>query len=742
MSESGLLGLVPKVSSSASLSASRSLSSDAPPLEEEELLVEPVLLVDELVDDEVDVVNDVELELNPEDEEEDVELRPDEEDDDEVEENELLVVELESELELEVELEEFELLELVELELLEEELLSWDSGSKLTFSLQPFVFAAQRNKHMSNARPTNAFGLRFRTIAPGILVTAIQDNSVDNRYQLRTCQPTSLATVKLDVKNNVLPMKRIQFRPNLAVSAVIYSAVICASLAVALVPSESAADQTAAGATVAAPEGAAPKGAAPEAAASAPSYSESILKKLSEGVVRIELSNGLRVLLYRRTQAPVFFGYVWVKVGSVNEVAGTTGVSHMLEHMAFKGSTTIGTSDYGKEKDLLKQLDTVLDRVAAQKGVPTDSDKQELKTVNEQLEALVVTNEFSRIYQERGGVSLNAATSKDWTNYQVSLPNVAFEVWCWMESDRLLNPVFRQFYKERAVVGEERHSSVDDSPQGRLYETLLTTAYRTHPNGLPTIGWETDVRRLRVRDIDKLYKTYYRPDNMVVAIVGDIDPATAKPMLEKYFGRLPKADTPLPEVTAIEPPQSGERVSYVQFDAEPQFMMAYHKPVFPHHDDLYFSILHSVLNDGRSSLFQRELIRKKQLATSAYTTEAPGELFPSLMLIGATPRRGVTSETLIDEMQAIIDRIKKEGVSEAELAAAKKRTKVDLINLIDSNEGLAETLGHAELIWGDWRKIFEMYDVMFATTNEDIKRIASAYLNVSNRSVVKLVRPQ
>ena len=255
----------------------------------------------------------------------------------------------------------------------------------------------------------------------------------------------------------------------------------------------------------------------------------------------------------------MFSGHIWVRVGSVDETPGVTGVSHMLEHMAFKGSKTIGTTSYPKEKDLLHRVETLMD------GEQTPAKLEELKEVYKELESIWVNNEFSRIYQKRGAVGLNAATGKDYTFYLVSLPNVAFELWCWMESDRLLNPVFRQFYKERAVVGEERRSRVEDDPDGKLYEALLATAFRAHPNRLPTIGWPSDIAQLRTADIEKFYKTYYRPDNMVVALVGDLDPEKIKPVLEKYFGRLPRAEDPLPTVRVVEPPQKGERRAVVEF---------------------------------------------------------------------------------------------------------------------------------------------------------------------------------
>lgn len=461
-----------------------------------------------------------------------------------------------------------------------------------------------------------------------------------------------------------------------------------------------------------------------------------ILHRLSDGVESFRLSNGLRILLYRRTHAPVFSAQIWVKVGGVNEPHGRTGVAHLLEHMAFKGSRTIGTKDYEKEEKLLKRYEQLIDRV--KESLEVESIQKELKTIEAELEKLWVDNEYATLYQNRGQINLNAATAKDYTMYTVELPNVAFELWCWMESDRLLNPVFRQFYREREVVLEERRTRTDDSPAGKLYEALLATAYWMHPNRLPVIGWPSDVHKLRTADIINLYETYYRPDNMVIALVGDLDSAQVRPLLEKYFSRLPRRKDILPEVRTIEEVQRGERRATVLFDAEPQMIVAFHKPVYPNPDDLYFSVIHSVLSDGRSSILNKELVQEKQIATQVSTSEAPGELFPSLFFVYGIPAKGITNDRLLTEVQQILDRLKVTSVSPSDLEAAKKRVRVGLLHSLTENEGLATTLAHAELLWGDWQVLFNMYDTVLSTTAEDIQRIAKTYFQNENRTVVFL----
>ena len=356
------------------------------------------------------------------------------------------------------------------------------------------------------------------------------------------------------------------------------------------------------------------------------------------------------------------------------------------------------------------------------------------------LKASGENNEFSRIYQQHGGTGLNAATGKDYTYYVVSLPSVEFELWCWLESDRLLNPVFRQFYKERQVVREERRSRVDDNPSGLVYETLLATAYLAHPNRLPIIGWPSDIEHLQIEHLRELYETYYRPDNIVLSLVGDLEVEAIKPLLEKYFGRIPAPKTPLPEIRLKEEPQEGPRNATVRFDAAPRFAMAYHKPVYPVRDDIHFLVLHSLLAEGRSSLFYKELVLDKRLASSVSTSEAPGERYPSLFYIWGVPRNGVSSEKLISEVDAIIERIKTTPFSDKEIAAAKRRYKSDVFSVLSSNEGTARYLARAELLHGNWESIFDIYDIAVSTTAEDIMTIAKKYLSPNARTVVQLVK--
>lgn len=463
---------------------------------------------------------------------------------------------------------------------------------------------------------------------------------------------------------------------------------------------------------------------------------EKSFEKMKSNVQRIVLSNGMRVLVFPRSRAPIFAGQLWVKVGGVDEVTGITGVSHMLEHMAFKGTEVIGTKDFGEEKPLLEKLDTLL--VSAKQNPKDEQVLTEIKLVREKLESLWLSNEFTNLYSERGAVGINAATGKDYTYYMVQLPTNAFEFWCWMESERLLRPVFRQFYEEREVVREERRTRTDDSPEGRLYEALMASVYTAHPYRYPTIGWASDIENLKIQDLTDLYRRYYVPENMVAVLVGDLDAETIRPTLEKYFGRLPKATQPLPQVTTVEPPQNGPREVVVKFSSSPSFFLAYHKPTYPNKDDAYFAILHTVLADGRSSVLYRELVEQKKLAVDISTGEAPGERFNPVFYIYAVPNAGVSNETLKNEIDKILVRLKTEKFSEQDIASAKRRISVGFLKGLSSNNGLARSLASAELLHGNWSTAFDVYQTMLETNDTDLQRLLQKYFHPDNSTFVHL----
>ena len=275
------------------------------------------------------------------------------------------------------------------------------------------------------------------------------------------------------------------------------------------------------------------------------------LKEFEKRVTEFTLANGLHFIVLEHHQAPVVSFHTYVNAGSVDDPEGKTGLAHMFEHMAFKGTETIGTKNWPEEKKALAAIEEVYDRLEQEqrKGPPADPAKiaaieEELKAAIEKANSYVIPNQFPTIIEENGGVGMNAGTSLDSTEYFYNLPANRMELWFLLESQRFLHPVFREFYKERDVVMEERRMRVESDPQQKLIQCLLSSAFEAHPYRRLSVGWATDIQSLRVRDAEQFYKTYYVPANITIGIVGDVDPKQARALADKYFTRLPARPLP------------------------------------------------------------------------------------------------------------------------------------------------------------------------------------------------------
>ncbi|MEM7515756.1 MAG: pitrilysin family protein, partial [Planctomycetota bacterium] len=263
-------------------------------------------------------------------------------------------------------------------------------------------------------------------------------------------------------------------------------------------------------------------------------------------VQRFELANGWRFLVLPRPEAPVVSFETYVPVGSADETAGATGLAHFFEHLAFKGSDRIGTIDAEAEERALERVDALASRLAQLRSKAAS--ESELREAQEAFNrarteagAFVREGEFSALLEQAGGArTLNATTSVDETRYVVSLPRNHVETWCWLESERFLRPVLREFYTEREAVLEERRARIDEAPFGRLLEVLGREAFGLGPYGHPALGAAGDVLTLTRPQAENFFRVHYSPERMVTAIVGDVDPDQLLPMLERYFGRVPR----------------------------------------------------------------------------------------------------------------------------------------------------------------------------------------------------------
>ncbi len=466
------------------------------------------------------------------------------------------------------------------------------------------------------------------------------------------------------------------------------------------------------------------------------------LASFEKRITRKVLDNGLTVLVCERPEAPVFSFFTHVDVGSDREVPGITGLAHMFEHMAFKGTDKIGTTDFAAEKLALAKVEETYqayDRERSKEYGRDDKKVAELektwKDAMDAAEKYVVKNEFGEIVEREGGEGLNAFTSNEETGYHYSFPSNRVELWAYLEAERFLHPVMREFYKERDVVFEERRLRTDSQPVGRLIEQFLGSAFIAHPYGRPVVGWPSDLESFSITDAEKFYKQYYVPPNMVVAVVGDVKAAEVLPIVEKYFGRLPPGPKPEP-LRTVEPPQIAERTVVLYEKSQPFFLEGYHKPGARDKDDAVYDALQDLLSNGRTSRLYRSLVRDKKIATFCGGFNGfPGVKYPNLFVFFAVSTPGHTPEEIRDAIRSEIERIKKEDVTDEELQMIKTRAKADLIRRLGDNQGLAFQLGSTQSLYGDWRELFRQVDRIDKVSKADLRRVANATFAESNRTV-------
>ncbi len=472
---------------------------------------------------------------------------------------------------------------------------------------------------------------------------------------------------------------------------------------------------------------------------------------LSDRVVEHSLSNGLKILMVERHTVPTISFQITYKVGSVNEYNGVTGIAHLYEHMAFKGTERLGTMDYEKERPLLEALERQYAELnqarleaARPGGTPgrIDDLAKRFETSEKEARSWVVNNELGEIYSKNGGVGFNATTGRDVTSYTVSLPANRLPLWLSIESDRMAHSVLREFYREKEVVLEERRMRVETNPMGRLYEAFFTTAFVAHPYAYPTLGWPSDLRALSADRTAEFFKTYYGPNNTVIVMVGDFKAAEAILLLERYFGPIPGVAA-VPSVVTVEPQQEGERRVEVEADAHPHVLIGYHKPGIRHPDDAVFDVIDALLSEGRSSRLTKRLVEEKKIAIGVSTQNGtPGARFPNLFAISATPRAPHTTEQLEDEIDAELTRIKQEPPTSKELEKVITNIDAALIRSLRVNSGLAAQLAYYEAVAGGWRYLLSNREAISRVTGEEVMRVARTYFTKSNRTVATLVKTQ
>lgn len=467
------------------------------------------------------------------------------------------------------------------------------------------------------------------------------------------------------------------------------------------------------------------------------------INRFIEQITEFTLDNGLKFIILENHDAPVVSFVTYANVGGVDEPDGQTGVAHFLEHLAFKGTKKIGTTNYRAEAKELKQLDAIFAQI---KQAQESADEAKLTQLTEKFVATqsaasqyVKQNKYGEIVDTAGGVGLNAATSADYTSYFYSFPANKLELWMSLESERFLEPVFREFYKEKQVILEERRLRTDNSPIGKMIEEFLDTAYTTHPYKRPVIGYTEDINGLTRDNVQQFFQAYYAPSNLTMAIAGDVDPQQVQELAKTYFGRF-KAQPEPSVVTKVEPVQSETREITVNFPSQPWYLEGYHIPALSHPDYPVYEVISQLLSSGRTSRLYKSLVEEQQVALSAQGFSGfPGDKYPSLMLVYALTSPGTTIDQLGTALRAEIERLKIEPVTPIELEQVKTQLKAGLLRTLDSNMGMARILAEYEAKTGSWRNIFAELTKLEKIRPEDIQRVAQKTFIAENRTVGRLL---
>lgn len=475
------------------------------------------------------------------------------------------------------------------------------------------------------------------------------------------------------------------------------------------------------------------------------------------------LPNGMKLLLvYRPDEPSVSAGWV-AKVGSVNERVGITGISHLFEHMMFKGTTTIGSKDPKRDLEIIAEQEKLRDemraeeskmRAAFRRGDVDDITKPESKTpryreldakfdalVKEQRE-LLVKNEFDRVYTKNGASGMNAFTAYDMTCYFITVPKNKLELWFWMESDRLRDPVFREFYAERDVVYEERRLSVESTPTGKLDEAFESIFWHSTPYTWPIIGYASDVANITKAQADDYFATYYAPNNLTAVLVGDFDRAEALKLANEYFGRIPRGKVPPPEVVTLPTKWQYDLLFEGEADANPVAEVRWHTVPFQHKDSYALAVLAELLNGRTGRLYKAMVLPADAVATEARASHntfgAPGK-YAGSFAVSAEAKEGKTPPEVAAKALAEIERLKKEPVPADELQKVKNNVAANSFRRLSSNFPILVQMLVAEA-YGDWHEINSGPKKLDAVTSADVQRVAQTYLVKENQATSLVTR--
>ncbi|HEY2951337.1 MAG TPA: pitrilysin family protein [Verrucomicrobiae bacterium] len=475
-------------------------------------------------------------------------------------------------------------------------------------------------------------------------------------------------------------------------------------------------------------------------------------------VTETTLPNGLRLLLVERHDDPTIAGGWVAHVGSANERPGITGIAHLFEHMMFKGTPTLGTKDYKKDLQIISEQEKVREdirreevkmRAAYRNGDIDDLLKPENKTprsreLDKKFNALIaqqreilVKNEFDKIYTTAGASGMNAFTSTDMTGYYITVPANKLELWMWMESERLLRPVFREFYAERDVVFEERRMRTESTPLGKFAESFESMVWESHPYGWPTVGWPSDIPAISKAQADEFYALFYAPQNITVILTGDFKADTAAQLARKYFGRIPRGRAEPPDVVTLEVKQPAEKRMYAEADTNPQVDIAWHTVPFGHRDSYPLNILAQLLSTRTGRLY-KGLVLGSKVATEA-SAGVNHRKWAGLFYISGEATDGHTPEEIEQAIYAQLDKLKQDELPPEELQKVKNNFAAYEYRRLSGNMAILMQLIQADGL-GDWKQINEAGRKNQAVTAADVRRVANQYFTRENRNVAIYTR--
>jgi predicted Zn-dependent peptidase len=469
------------------------------------------------------------------------------------------------------------------------------------------------------------------------------------------------------------------------------------------------------------------------------------LKSFEQRITTKVLPNGLTLIICERPEAPVFSYNTFIDAGDVDDPSGESGLAHMFEHLAFKGTSQIGTTDYSAEKVALAKVEAANDAYEAEYLKPVGRDEKKLADLKQAFIAAqneahryVVPNQFTEVAEGNGAAGLNAETGLDETQYFWSMPENRLELWAWLESGRLSDAVPREFYKERDVVVEERRMRTDSNPIGRLVEQFLATAYVAHNYGRSGVGWPSEVGQINATEAMAFHKKYYVGGDIVVTVVGDVNAKQDLPMLERYFSKVPAGSKP-EDMTTVEPKQFAEKSVTIREQTQPFYIEGYHRPSYHDPDDAVYDAIQDIMSNGRVSRLYRSLVEEQQIAAEAQGfSPFPGDKYPSLFAFYAVPLPGHTPAQMRDAIHKEIDKLKSADVTDAELQMYKTRACADLLRGLADNQGLANALAEYQTRYGDWRELFLQLDKVDKVTKADIRRVANQIFIASNRTSAEI----